>query len=225
MSESKNWRYEYKFVLDAILLDEIKNSVLLHPKMFFERYPMRRVNNIYFDTSDLTNYYDALAGANRRSKMRFRWYGESVSRIRGTLELKEKNGACVSKVSHNISNEIDISKLIWNEIVFFIRRNVEGELGLEFSYACTPVIINSYYRHYFETVDGSCRITLDYGLRFFDQRLFYKPNVCFQTPMASKIILEVKADQKAEVDLDEITNSFPFRITQNSKYTSGIYWI
>ena len=222
MSEKSHWRYEYKMVLGNLTLEEAKNTILLHPNSFFERYPMRKVNNIYFDTNDLSNYYDSLAGISRRSKLRFRWYGESIRKVSGNMELKEKNGMLISKITQKIDNIFDLEKISWSELSSIIKQDLNGRLKMEFFHACLPVLINSYYRYYYEATDSSARITIDYNLKVFDQRFYNKPNISFQTPLPNRIIIEIKADNKEELNLEKITNHLPFRITQNSKYISGI---
>ena len=102
------WRYEYKMVVENLILEEARNIILHNPVSFFERYPMRKVNNIYFDTNDLSNYYNSLSGISRRSKLRFRWYGEPTHSISGSLELKEKKGMLISKTLQNIDNRFDL---------------------------------------------------------------------------------------------------------------------
>lgn len=225
MIATKNWRYEYKMVIKNLTLDEAKTQILLHPKSFIERYPMRKVNNAYFDTYNLSNYHDALSGCNRRSKLRFRWYGESVSQAKGSLELKEKKGMLITKASQEIDKPIDFSRLDWDEIRFTIQENLTDLLKVEFFYASEPMIINSYYRYYYETLDSSCRITLDYNQRVYDQRVYPNPNLHFQNPVSEALVLEIKSDLNKNIQLDKVINHFPFRISQNSKYVSGILWI
>lgn len=219
------WRYEYKMVINNFTLEELKKLVILHPKHFIEKYPIRKVNNIYFDTVDLSNYNDSLSGCARRSKMRFRWYGESLSKVKGCLELKEKRGMLISKKTKKLDYEFNLHKNSWKEIVTNIDSRLLNSLKNDFFHARVPVIINNYYRHYYETYDGSCRITIDYNQKVYDQRIYSKPNVHFHNPLSASLILEIKSDYNSKVELGQIANYFPFRISQNSKYTSGIFWI
>ena len=209
-------------VLGNLTLEEAKNAILLHPNSFFERYPMRKVNNIYFDTNDLSNYNDSLAGISRRSKLRLRWYGESIHKVSGNMELKEKNGMLISKITQKINNIFDLEKISWSELASIIKYDLNDRLKMEFFQVCLPVLINSYYRNYYEAIDGACRVTVDHKLKIFDQRLYNKPNLNFQSSFPDRIIIEIKADRKEELNIEKITNYFPFRITQNSKYVSGI---
>jgi len=209
-------------VTGSLTLDELKTKVLLHPMSFIERYPPRRVNNIYFDTNDLANYYDSLSGVSYRSKLRFRWYGQSFSDIEGVMELKEKKGMLISKILQKIDKKINLIDSNWAQIISVLENELVAPLNLDFCYACMPILINSYYRYYFETNDGSCRITLDSDLKVFDQRLYNRPNINFPISIDNRVILEIKSDEKSNCRLREIANYFPFRIAQNSKYTSGV---
>lgn len=68
-----NPRYERKFTVQGLALSEILALVRRHPAAFREAYPPRMVNNVYFDTPGLNNYYDHVNGAPNRIKTRVRW--------------------------------------------------------------------------------------------------------------------------------------------------------
>jgi len=157
--------------------------------------------------------------------MRFRWYGESISRIKGILELKEKKGSLISKTYQEIDYKFDLDKIAWDKFISVINSNLNDLLKIEFYYAYMPVIINSYYRYYFESRDGKHRITLDFNQKTYDQRIYSRPNFQFSNPLSQIFILEIKSDFDKANRLSDVTNHFPFRISQNSKYTSGIMWI
>ncbi|MFC1646346.1 VTC domain-containing protein [Candidatus Omnitrophota bacterium] len=222
MIKTSNWRYEYKMVVSSLSIEELKMKVSLHPMSFSERYPVRRVNNIYFDTNDLSNYNDSLAGIARRNKLRFRWYGDFCQNVRGVMELKRKEGVFISKTAQAIDFDFDFKKMNWEKIVSILRNKLKSKLNIEFSSACVPVIINNYCRYYYETIDGDYRVTLDCNLETFDQRLHNKPNLYFKAKPQQGVILEVKADKIRGSNIAQITNNFPFRLMQNSKYTQGV---
>jgi SPX domain protein involved in polyphosphate accumulation len=59
--------------------------------MFIEKYPMRVVNNIYFDTIDFSSYQSNIDGASNRSKVRIRWYNEScIPEIHNEMGFKSR---------------------------------------------------------------------------------------------------------------------------------------
>jgi hypothetical protein len=119
----------------------------------------------------------------------------------------------------------NFDNLNWDEIIENIRIGLTGDLVIEFNYACLPVVINNYYRYYYESLDAKYRITLDYNQKSYDQRIYSRPNFYFLNPPYEYIVLEIKVDADKDFKLNEITNFFPFRVYRNSKYTSGIYWI
>ena len=83
-------RHEVKFVGSATRRSSIEGWLLGHQACFRSAYPPRRVNNFYLDDFELSTYEENLTGVSRRTKIRFRWYGESAEEVAGTLELKRK---------------------------------------------------------------------------------------------------------------------------------------
>jgi len=69
-------RYERKYKLDLATPAFVKQVIKMHPASFRKIHPDRQVNNIYFDTIDLTTYKDNVIGIADRKKFRVRWYGE-----------------------------------------------------------------------------------------------------------------------------------------------------
>ena len=76
-------RNEIKFIASSQQYDHLLKWVKLHPAGFYTNYPDRRVNNIYFDSHDYKAYADNLTGASFRAKVRYRWYGSSLTPARG----------------------------------------------------------------------------------------------------------------------------------------------
>lgn len=216
------WRYEYKMVATEMTLEEIISQILHHPYCFVERYPERRINNVYFDTHELTNYHDALAGISRRSKLRFRWYGESFSNVKGCLELKVRKGSLLTKIIQKVNCSFDFNLIFWRDLIAAIEPTVKNALRIELLYAHNPMLINYYYRRYYENFDGSCRITIDFNHKSFDQRPYNRPNITFANKEPYKIVIEFKAYEGNYEALIKATNFFPLRVTQNSKYITSL---
>ena len=58
MTNLSNYRYERKFIISNTDEKKIEHYIKLHPKIFSEIYHERYVNNIYFDSLQLQNYFD-----------------------------------------------------------------------------------------------------------------------------------------------------------------------
>ena len=86
-----SFRYERKFLVSELNRFEIESIVRLHPAIFSEIYHQRSVNNIYFDTMNVSNYLDNINGVKQRLKVRIRWYGDLFGFIdKSVLEFKIK---------------------------------------------------------------------------------------------------------------------------------------
>ncbi|MBC8227285.1 MAG: polyphosphate polymerase domain-containing protein [Gammaproteobacteria bacterium] len=219
----KNYRYERKFHLTSLSFDSIEHIVSLHPAAFSEVFEERSVNNIYFDTNSLANYFDNLDGVAKRKKTRIRWYGGLFGLIKDPiLEFKIKYGLVGKKLSYqvgpfNLYSHYKDSVL--NSFDLFghnsIPKNIKRELE---NY--NPMLINSYKRKYFLSGDKKFRLTLDRNL------MFYKTDKTLKTSGRisddNSIIMELKYDESNDLSAEKITNLFPFRVTKSSKYIMGI---
>ena len=77
-------RYERKYKIESISADVVRQIVTNHPASFRKIYPDRKVNNIYFDNSELSAYFENVNGVSERRKFRVRWYGEDIFKIEKT---------------------------------------------------------------------------------------------------------------------------------------------
>ena len=83
-------RLEIKFVFPGRMLSTVLLRVLMHPMVLASTYPPRRVNNIYFDSPELTALRIQRDGLSDRAKVRLRWYGDTERMAQPVLELKSK---------------------------------------------------------------------------------------------------------------------------------------
>lgn len=220
--ELSNPRYERKFIIESHSIEEVRSMIRYHPASFFEAYPERRVNNIYFDTPLLKHYLDNVAGNTERMKVRIRWYGRSDMSIKKPfLELKIKRGLAGGKILYPLNGfklPAAGSDLFWQDI---FRNSCIDPLISEYLTHLSPVLINSYSRGYYESADHKFRVTLDYGLGYCNPRQIQN----FLEGIIDEcrtIIMEIKYSPGDEEAAGGITNKFPFRITKNSKYAEGV---
>ncbi len=215
-------RFERKFLISFLDKSEIENSLKLHPALFTEIFEQRTVNNIYFDTFDLKNYQENVIGSQRRIKIRIRWYGDLLGSIENPiLELKIKDGLAGWKLSyslkkfdldgghiHNRLQEVfSLSDLPPN--VLFLLKTME------------PTLLNSYERKYFISADKTFRATIDFQMEY--SRIAPACNLFIDRDYdRANTVLELKYNPGADSDASRIAGYFPFRVTKNSKYVSGL---
>jgi len=221
--EAKDLRFERKWFVERLSLEELQMTIKLHPAMFSGIFYPRYINNIYFDSFDKKSYFETVNGLYQRVKVRIRWYGDLFGRVASPiLELKIKNSLTMHKVSYPLKS------FIWNEQttiadirdVFASSEEVPAVLRQELKGA-EFALLNRYRREYFLSADKKYRVTLDNDL------IVYHLSPLGNTFMAYRIdhnakILELKYAQADAEEADRVAGHFPFRMTKSSKYVSGV---
>jgi hypothetical protein len=220
MEQGNGNRYEIKMLYDELRIYEVRQWVRNHFSAFRTAYPTRFVNNIYFDTEELGAYNDHLSGSASRQKLRFRWYQPLSGLVNGQLEVKRKDSRLGSKVTQKIQG-IDLSQDSWEIIRKKMIAQTRDELQLLVK-STFPILINSYKRDYFVSADGITRVTLDYGMAAWDQRMVQCPNLRYRMPINNLMVIEFKRDIQGHEDFSDILAEFPVRVTNYSKYVSSL---
>lgn len=225
LTQEKEKRYERKFVIPCSsphCIKKIRALVLGHPANLSERYPMRRVNSLYFDSPTFTTLLANTFGVGNRYKMRLRWYGETFGTISGAqLELKVKSGYAGTKLRSKISpfelrdiNDVRAlnSWLLNEDIPDYLKANLKW---------FRPTLINSYERYYFENQISQVRVTLDTNLTYYG--VLRSHQLVKNTSDQDHVVLEVKYPLSQQKLVKSIMQLFPYRLNRKSKYASGVY--
>jgi SPX domain protein involved in polyphosphate accumulation len=208
-------RYERKYRVEEVGLEEVLQVLRFHRASFRTLHPDRYINSLYLDTYQFDYYNDNIAGISQRTKQRIRWYGESLKHItKPILEIKLKNGELGTKqyvrlpdfkIDRFFSYEDYMRQHLWlatNNIV--------------------PTVMIRYTRSYYQSLDKRFRVTVDRNLLYYpaDQKLNFDITP-YQDPA---IIIEVKYEMKdgENLNIDFLTQDFPFRLTRNSKYVNAL---
>jgi hypothetical protein len=224
-SQTEELRYELKAQLSVDRLSQIHSWIIAHSRAFRIAYPARWVNNIYFDTWDLDSFNDHLEGIETHQKLRLRWYGQEISYIgKAYLELKRRNNRLGKKWVQEIPCDFNLQEKSWTEIMNFFHSRVNDQFMLLFN-SIHPVSISRFFREYFVTADGETRLTLDYGLKSFDQRFSVFPNLRYVAPQLNNVIMELKSGMETAPALADLIAEFPFRFDKYSKYVSTLQGI
>ncbi|MBT5708932.1 polyphosphate polymerase domain-containing protein [Verrucomicrobia bacterium] len=222
LASNFDFRFERKYHIVDLPSEEIVAWVLRCPALFREAFPPRYINNIYFDTPSLGNYFQNLDGVANRTKIRIRWYGDLFGRsTRPVLEYKIKRGMVGTKDSHRLQ-DFDFGEGFGVDDLeeVFAASDLEEDVLRELSFV-TPTLVNRYHRKYFISADRTYRITIDTGLEFYQigkrENLFV-----VRRPLEGSTVMELKyAGSISELN-DGIMNFFPFRVTRMSKYVVGV---
>ena len=215
-------RYERKFVCSQHSVQEVGAIIKLHPAGFRRVHPPRQVNNVYLDSEDFSYYQDHIAGVGIRQKYRLRWYGPlSGDPVAVVLERKLRTGqvACKMRVS---LGRIDTARGInaWTIRTVLAGTQMRSDVRVALA-SLKPVLLNRYHRQYFESVDGTLRLTLD------QDQSFAPVSVSERHPAArwrrqADVVLEFKYAVDAEATAARAAQALPFRLARHSKYIQGI---
>jgi len=209
-------RYEIKMVYDGLRIFEVRQWIRNHSSAFRTAYPTRLVNNIYYDTEELGAFNEHISGSARRKKMRFRWYHNIAAIVDGRLEVKRKDAMLGSKVAQNILG-INLAKDTWKIIRQKMLDQTSDEIHMLVQ-STFPILINSYQRDYYVSADGITRVTLDYDMQAWDQRMATGPNKRNSIPLNDLMVIEFKRDIVNPVQFADLLAEFPLRTTNFSKY-------
>jgi len=222
MTDLPNYRYERKFIISNTDEKKVEHYIKLHPKMFFEIYHERYVNNIYFDSHELQNYYDNINGVFDRIKARIRWYGNLFGEVKKpVIELKIKKGSLGRKFQRNLNPFTLSNQICRKEIADIFKKSNIPNVIYSKLLSLKPTLLNRYKRKYYLSSDKNYRITTDSAQEFY--RIEYGKNSFLNRIFInSDIIFELKYDKNYDNEASGITNHFLFRLTKNSKYINGI---
>ncbi len=221
-AEVRDYRYERKFLVEELDAGQARLLVKRHPAMFYAPYPPRYINNLYLDTEDMENYYANVDGVDERRKVRIRWYGDLFGEIaKPMLEFKIKSGLVGTKHIYpfpafcfdDAFDHASFRKLVQRAdlpepVHFYLKR-----LGV--------VLCNRYYRWYYATRDQRFRVTVDHEMAYYQVRRSCN-HFRYRFLDAQNIIVELKYDKPQDVQAGRISGFFPFIVTKNSKYVTGI---
>ena len=218
---SLDWRYERKFAIEQMSLNEAENILLCNNMFFSEVYYKRQVNNIYLDSIYMDAYYTNVEGLGHRKKYRVRWYGNLFSKIRRpVLEVKVKNGIVGSKYKYELQG-FELARLFRTNILedVFNKSSLPENVSFELA-TVDPTLINTYSRKYYMSINGKYRVTIDTGLEYFSVQRGFN-NIVSSSPQRG-VVIEIKYSVENDENVDCITQLFPFRLTRSSKYVQGV---
>ena len=219
---ANDYRYERKFFIDELTCQEVKSLIKLHPALFIEIYHQRYVNNIYFDSFDMKSYFDNIDGAADRMKVRIRWYGDLFGLIEEpTLELKIKKGLLGTKKTYSLRPFCLDGHFDFDTISQVFKNSGIPETLRVQLISLKPTILNRYSRWYYRSANGDYRLTIDNDMEFYEINTGTNTYLHKHVDVRS-VVLELKYEQHKDRDACDIANFFPFRMTRNSKYLSGV---
>lgn len=211
-----DFRHELKFTTYNLSLNDISNVIQFNKFMYYNHFPDRWVNNIYFDNNNLDSMMQSIEGSYMRYKTRLRWY-DDFSKIKDPkMEIKIKKGYLNTKLiykcsysSQNIEEPFQMNNIKFqNPAILNIFKGMK------------PVICNRYFRRYLVSQDKKIRVTIDTKLQFSSINKKKLVNNIWKKTYPT--IVELKFDDFNYAPRNLMTYlKNNFSVTQISKYTLG----
>ena len=215
-------RMEIKFVSHHVNLHRVLTWLRVHDAGFHSPYPPRRINSVYFDTQDSQAYTANVSGSSARTKVRYRWYGESPLPGPGYLEVKRKRNFFGWKLRYELDQAPYRDGATWQAI----RRQMMTQLPPEgrqwLALWTLPTLMNRYHRRYFLSSDGLVRVTVDTGQRAWDQRFKSIPDFLRHVQLSDSVVVEFKFDRRDRQVASDVMQGIPIRVSPHSKYIRGL---
>ncbi len=222
LSVPEDARFEIKFVSYASNLHSLLSWIHLHPFGFYSSFPVRQVNNVYFDIHNFTSYTENISGASERTKVRFRWYGASIEPSAGNLEIKRKRNYFSWKLYFKVESSPYIPEMGWRSIRENIKNQISDEGRFWMDSNPFPILINRYQRIYFVSKCEKIRITIDTHQAVWDQRFKSKPNFINKANIPDILIVEFKFNRRDREYASKSIQGIPLRVSRHSKYVTGV---
>ena len=214
MKTSISKRYEVKMKINSkvFLLEEWCKAKIKLNKLYNDR----QINSLYYDTYNLQSAKDNLNGYANRVKYRLRWYGNDNNKF-VNAEFKIRSNKFNYKKIFSLNNSlknINIYEVfgIYNDAFKKDYENVVNLIGYKRLF---PVLNVSYLRSYYYYED--IVVTFD---REISYKLFNSTNT--QSKKDFGRVIELKIPEKHLNVSTKLINEFPFRVTRNSKYITGL---
>ncbi len=215
-------RQEIKFVANRSDYGAILQWLKLHSLAFSVAYPERTVNNVYFDTHELMAYSENLAGISQRTKVRYRWYGESDLPGKGRLEIKRKRNQYGWKLNFDCAEAPWQEGRNWQDVRTDIVRQASPQASVWLEQFPLAVMINRYHRYYYLSACGRIRVTLDFDQQVWDQRYSDSPNKLREANLPDTFVVECKFDRHERKLASRILLGLPIRVSRHSKYMNAV---
>jgi VTC domain len=210
-----DYRYEIKMPLDRMQYEDFLPHLYrvgLYPSAPF---PDRRINSVYYDTADFSDYVDNISGIGARRKTRIRWYNGDVSKL--ALEQKIKAGKASRKETELLTNADLTHPHTKDGLQKILAKNGTTLETLKMA-PLFPVLEVQYERQYF-TLDTDLRMTIDLEQKF--KRLHPAPVSHFVTSPVFAVV-EFKYPAPERLRMQALLRNLPFRIFRHSKYVIGL---
>ena len=213
-------RVEDKYILTKPMLNAVRTYLQGKSRCRTFLHSTSLVNSLYLDNHSLSRVEHNLAGIAKREKLRIRWYDTKSPENYCYLELKQRNGKCISKERWCFHTSYLQKGAIFNIPSKEVMEIIPDALACSLKDGNIPILIVRYRREHFQLEQLPVRITLDYALKTVRVKPFspFSPlgiERSFGCP-----ILEIKYEPEHGEEFQKMNYLSPFNLRKSrySKY-------
>lgn len=214
-------RVETKYAVPHADLGKLRTILAANCRRIVHAGVVSHVHSIYFDDWCLTSARENLGGADRRTKIRLRWYDSPRPGKRVFLEFKRRINRMIAKERFAIEAPFPVGAMDYEEIRLEIARLLPERFAALWALRGDAVLVNTYRREHFGVPGTPLRLTLDYGIVCYEQAGRRAPDLRHGLHLDGYTVIEAKAPCGREVELPVILHPLRLRVTRSSKYVMG----
>jgi len=214
-------RRELKFTVSAAHLDPLRQLLEGNGQRQVYNREVSVVHSLYFDDVNLSACRANLSGLGQRRKLRLRWYDRPLPGKECFLEIKWRDNRTTGKHRRFLRSCETLWTLPYQTILAQIAAAVpERYLPTLWQYS-EPTLLVEYHREHFVAFEQPLRVTLDYGITYYDQT--GKQRICtsFGRRHEGLVVLEGKLPAGCGRELRSFLHPFAARVNRCSKYVHG----
>lgn len=228
-------RFEIKYLVPEDRADELRAA--LDQQMDEDAhagnggYP---ITSVYYDTADLTFYWEKIEGLRFRRKLRIRHYGtgdDLTAQSRVFVEIKQRVNRVTQK--RRVALPYRDALLLCSregyhpqEEMSSRRRAFLNEVGtLVQTLDLRPTVTTAYYRQAWvgRDADLGLRVTLDHRLRGRDRDFHLSDSSLNRLTLPPRLsVLEVKANERVPTWVTDLTARMSLDVVRISKYCQSV---
>lgn len=214
-------RRELKFVVSAAHLDPLRRLLEGNGRRQIFNGEVSLVHSLYFDDATLSACRANLNGLGRRRKLRLRWYDRPLPGNEAFLEIKWRDNRTTGKHRLCLRSGESLWTLPYRTILAQIAAAVPERYLPTLAQYSEPTLLVEYRREHFIAYERPLRVTLDYGVVYYDQTGKQRIWTSLGRRHEGLVVVEGKLPAGHEQDLRSFLHPFAARVDRCSKYVHG----
>lgn len=214
-------RVEVKYAVPHADTGKLRTILAANCRRIVHAGEVSHVHSLYFDDWRLTSARENLGGADRRTKIRLRWYDSPLAGTHVFLEFKRRINRMIAKDRFALEAPFPVGGMDFDDLRRDIARLLPERFASLWALRGDPVVVNTYRREHFAVPGTPLRLTLDYDIVCYEQTGRRRLDLRHGFALDGYTVIEAKCPKGRETELPRILHPLRLRVTRSSKYLRG----